>query len=111
MRLDLPLHMMSRPLLRQTQQRDNAWLVLLVNYGNCWLYAIPRFLAEGGYLVVRWSPRNRLVPHVAYSPDLDMAYEFVPLTPRRGIHGMLASICFRGRVRKVPIGRVDDTFS
>lgn len=71
-----------------------------MKYGNCWTYAIPRFVREGGFIIVRWSPRNKFIPHISYSRDLETIEEFVPDRPRTGLLGILSSFVFRGSIKK-----------
>lgn len=74
-----------------------------MRYGNCWIFAIPKFIIEGGYLIVRWSPRNALIPHIAWSRDLETVEDFVPEKPKRTLIGMIHAFCFKGRQRKYPL--------
>lgn len=84
-----------------------------MRFGNCWLYALPLFLSKGGYLVVCWSPRNRLIPHAMWTQDLQgvEVHEFIPDHPRTGLFGLLFAILFRGRVRVRRMPGPDDTLT
>ena len=48
-----------------------------MRYGNCWFYALPRFLRKGGSLRVCWSPRNEYIPHCAWIRHDNVLEEFV----------------------------------
>lgn len=72
-----------------------------MKYGNCWLYAIPRFIREGGHLDVRWSVRSQFIPHVSWSRDNKTFYEFVPIKKKWGVlEGIINSFFFKGEVRQ-----------
>lgn len=72
-----------------------------MRWGNCWIFALPRWWRRGGALVVIRSPRNRNIPHAMWAPDASglAVEEFVPDRPREGVFGLLHSLWFRGRVR------------
>lgn len=69
-------------------------------FGNCILYAIPKFITEGGYVIISWSPRNRYIPHFSWSGDLSEVEGFVPVAPKQGLLGVLTSPFFRGFWKK-----------
>ena len=68
-------------------------------FSNCWLYAVPKFIREGGYLIIGWSPRNRYIPHVSWSRNLQNLEGFVPISPKKGWIGVLTSPFFKGYVK------------
>lgn len=46
------------------------------NYGNCWTFAMPKWVEHGGYLLIRPADGQRIlnyikVPHVAWVKNLD----------------------------------------
>ena len=84
-----------------------------MKFGNCWLYALPRWLREGGYIVVCWSPRNTFVPHAMFTQDIQgvEVEEYVPINPRSGLVGVLSSVLFRGRVRRRRMPGPDETLT
>lgn len=72
-----------------------------MKYGNCWIYAIPRFISKGGYLNVRWSSRSKFVPHISWSSDNKTFYDYVPIKKEWGvIEGIINSFLFKGEVRQ-----------
>ena len=73
---------------------------LIMKYGNCVIYAVPKFISKGGYLIFSWSPRNNYIPHVSYSRDLIETEEFVPITPKKGWLGVFSSPFFKGKIKK-----------
>ena len=72
-------------------------------FGNCILYAIPKFITEGGYVIISWSPRNRYIPHFSWSRDLSEVEGFVPVKPKTGLLGVLTSPFFNGFLKKEPL--------
>lgn len=84
-----------------------------MKYGNCWLHALPRWFRQGGYLVVCWSPRNPFVPHAMHCDSMAgvEVTEYVPITPRTGLVGVLCSFLFAGRVRVRRMPGPDDTLT
>ena len=74
-----------------------------MRYGNCWLYAVPRWLKNPRrtYLVVRVS-KHGFWPHVFFAESIDglEVEEFRPVKPQQGIIGFLHAIFFKGWVRK-----------
>jgi hypothetical protein len=75
--------------------------------GNCWSYAVPRFLADPikNALVVRLSPRAPVLH--AQLLQAGALSEFVPVKPKAGIKAVLDSFWFNGQVRKFPTERTD----
>lgn len=74
-----------------------------MRYGNCWTYALPRWLRNprGSYLVVRMS-KHAFWPHVflAHSIDGLEVEEFKPVKPKEGVRAWFHAIIYEGRVRK-----------
>lgn len=78
-----------------------------MKFGNCWIYAVRRWLKEGtadSYLIIRRS-RHSWVWHVMWSPSIEHNYieEFKPRKPKHGLLWRLFplyGICFRGRIRR-----------
>lgn len=72
-------------------------------YGNCWAYAIPRWLQNPRrrYLVVRMS-RAGVWPHVMFAHSIEELEieEFAPVERVYGWRGFLAAFWFRGGVAK-----------
>lgn len=71
-------------------------------WGNCWTWAIPKFLREGGFLVVSWSARRNYVPHVAWTKDLETVEEYVPVDWKDPLNmtKFVSSFIFKGHVNK-----------
>lgn len=71
-------------------------------WGNCWTWAIPKFLREGGFLVVSWSARRNYVPHVSWTKDLETIEEFVPVDWKdpQNMTKFVSSFIFKGYVNK-----------
>jgi hypothetical protein len=77
-----------------------------MRWGNCWTYAVPRFIRRGGALVITGSLWS-WVWHVRHAEpgalDGVEISEFVPLKPHRDWFNRtfpFYSICFRGRTRR-----------
>lgn len=68
-------------------------------FGNCVLYAVPKFIREGGHLIISWSPRNRNIPHVSWTGDFRTVKGFVPVNPKTGWLGILTAPFFLGFVK------------
>lgn len=75
-------------------------------FSNCVLYAVPKFIREGGYLIISWSPRNRYIPHFSWSRDLRTVEGFVPVSPKKGWVGVLNSPFFKGYVKQNTIDEI-----
>lgn len=63
---------------------------------NCLVYAVGRWIREGGYLIARRS-QFYPGPHFGWSADLLRVFHFVPNRPRKRL---LPPIWFRGHVRE-----------
>ncbi len=63
--------------------------------GNCCLYALRRWLREGGYLIFRRS-YSGWWPHASWSADLRTFWQFRPPHPKAGM--LLPPPLYRGEV-------------
>ncbi len=74
-----------------------------MKYGNCWLYALPKWLKNPRktYLIIRMS-KYTFWPHVFFAESIDdiEVEEFQPLKPQKSLWGIFHALCFKGRVRK-----------
>jgi len=73
-----------------------------VRYGNCWLWALPRWLrGQKRYLIVRKS-LHTIWPHVMLTDDISQVdvEEFTAEKPSKGLLGFLHAPFFKGRIRK-----------
>ena len=75
------------------------------DFGNCWSYAVPRWLRYGGYLVVRIAPGIKIlgfipVLHVIWCKDLKDASieQFVPVNRKHAFWFPWHTIWFKGKV-------------
>lgn len=67
-------------------------------YSNCWIYAIERYLSEGGYIVFRKTFFNQssiIWEHALWSRDLKTFYSFVPKDTK--VKRLFPPIIFIGR--------------
>jgi len=65
---------------------------------NCLIFAVARYWAQGGYLVLRRS-RFGWWPHVLWSADLVTFEEFVPTRVEMLRRRKLPPVVFQGRVK------------
>lgn len=63
--------------------------------GNCAFYAFDRWHESGGYLVLRCSARNSVVPHVLHQARDGVVTHYAPIDAALPPHRKLS---FRGRV-------------
>ena len=73
-----------------------------MRFGNCWLYALPRWLlGKQRYLIVRKS-NHAIWPHVMLTDDISSVEieEFTADKPLKGWRGFFHAPFFRGHVRK-----------
>ena len=73
-----------------------------MRYGNCWLWALPRFFSgKKRYLIVRKS-RYTFWPHAMLTDDISECEveEYKPDEPQMGFWSFLMAIIFKGHVRK-----------
>lgn len=45
-----------------------------MRFGNCWFYAISKWVWEGGVAIICWSPRNVCVAHVMSAEEANVIY-------------------------------------
>lgn len=77
--------------------------------GNCWTYALPEFVENGGYLAVRASHGLKflgvfIVPHVLYMPVLhgrSVISQYVPVDRRSSSLLPWYAVDYRGEIRSV----------
>jgi hypothetical protein len=86
------------------------WVHPNSTWGNCWSYAVPRWLKHGGYLSIRWSRSARLfgvpfIPHVIWVRELcehSVVEQTVPdRTSKSWWREALLSFYFKFHVRNV----------
>lgn len=76
-------------------------------FGNCWTFALPRYLQRGGYLIIRPADDVRFlgifrITHVIWAQELPKGMEveqFVPLTRSRSKWFPWQTIWYAGRQR------------
>lgn len=68
---------------------------------NCLLYALGKFMREGGYLIIRKS-RFGWWPHLLHSSDLETITDFRPPAP--SADRWLPPLLYRGIVRTTIAG-------
>jgi len=88
-----------------------AWLAKKIDpkvtRGNCWTYALPMFIENGGYLAVRAADGQRflkvfMVPHVLYMPELPRrakVSQYVPIDRKSSFWVPWHTLNYRGKVR------------
>lgn len=91
-----------------------AWLSRKVypksEYGNCWLHALPLWVKDGGYLLIRPADGQRFlgvfcVPHVMHVTKLPRRgvelTQYVPVTRKSGQCWPKHVLYYRGEIRTV----------
>ena len=76
-------------------------------FGNCWTFALPRYLQRGGYLIIRPADGVRVlgifhVPHVIWARKLPTGMpveQFVPLVRSHSKWFPWRTIWYEGRAR------------
>lgn len=73
--------------------------------GNCWAFAIPKWLQAGTFensLRIRSSEHVKWIPHVQFMPGPLTQYieESMPVRPGRGWRGVLKSFWHKAKIRK-----------
>jgi len=77
--------------------------------GNCWTYALPKFLDNGGYLAIRASDGLKflkvfIVPHVLYMPILhgrSVISQYVPIDRKSSFLFPWYAVNYHGEIRVV----------
>ena len=77
--------------------------------GNCWTYALPEFLDNGGYLAVRASDGIKflnvfIVPHVLYMPilhDRSVISQYAPISRKSSFWFPWYVLNYHGEIRTV----------
>lgn len=72
-----------------------------MRYGNCWLWALPRWLrGERRYLIVRKS-NHTIWPHVMLTDDISQVQieEFTADEVKKGWRAFFHALVFKGHVR------------
>lgn len=64
---------------------------------NCWLWALARVFRRGGFLLVSKSEWGWW-PHVMWSPDMRVLYQFEPTKKKR--RRLLPPMLYRGYVKR-----------
>ena len=83
------------------------FLLLLTStttYGNCWIYAIPKWIREGGYLCVRKAPGVfflgfLIVPHVMHISRTGTVSDFYPLHRESAHYLPYFTLFYKGYIR------------
>ena len=83
------------------------FLLLLTStttYGNCWIYAIPKWIREGGYLCVRKAPGVSflgflIVPHVMHISRTGTVSDFYPLHRESAHYLPYFTLFYKGYIR------------
>jgi hypothetical protein len=83
------------------------WLMPGRMFGNCWTFALPRYVQRGGYLIIRPADGVRFlgafhIPHVIWARELPQGMsveQFVPLKRSHSKWLPWRTVWYEGRLR------------
>lgn len=76
-----------------------------MKWGNCWTYAIKRWIEEGpasSYIIMRFSKRAPHVLHAFFTKSIENTEveEYYAKEPKQGWRAWLHAPWFKGKIRK-----------
>lgn len=76
-----------------------------MKHGNCLIYAIRKWIKEGGYLVIRRSHASKIIPHFLHLDDSacfdkQCLSQFAPDYPKSTWQKFVHKLWFKGTVKR-----------
>lgn len=71
-----------------------------MKYGNCLLYALVKWVLEGGRIELGWTSVRLKLPRFWHISRGGVKSRFAPVKPKTGWKAILHKLCFAGIVKQ-----------